>query len=123
MGLDPATKKPADLEGQVKQFGCRWSGEHIIVDVLTTTATVAMYDSRTDLNIVGHPVVFGLPSIAFQVPNDPGACFLLSDLEGRKGLMVLAGIKFEHEAAVGVDSCTLATRLMERAAPILLAPR
>ena len=36
--------------------------------------------------------------------------------------VVLVGmnIKFEHEAAVGTDSCTAAVRVMEKVAPILL---
>ncbi len=120
LGLDPATKRKSDLQGQVvNERGCRWTGRDVLVDVNATNATVALYKTRTDLADVQLPVVAGLPSISFHVPNDPGGCSLISDIPGG-GLVVQLGIKGEHEAAVGVDSCTAAIWVMEQVAPILL---
>ncbi len=120
LSLDPATKQKADLQGQVvSERGCGWKGKDVLVDVSSTNATVAMYKTRTDLADVQLPVVAGLPSISFHAPSDPGGCSLISDVPGG-GLVVQLGIKGEHEAAVGVDSCTAAVRVMEQVAPILL---
>jgi len=120
LGFDPATKRKADLQGQnVSERGCRWSGRDVSADLLATNATVAMYQARTDLANVRLLTVAGLSSHSSQIPNDPGACRVVSDISGG-GLVVQLSIKGEHEAAVGVDSCTAAVRVMEQVAPILL---
>lgn len=118
-GLDPATKRDSSIETKVFERGCRWTGRDVLVDIYVTNATVAMYKTRADLADVQFPVVAGLPSISFHIPDDPEACSLISDIPGG-GLVVQLGIKGEHEAAFGVDSCTGAKRVMEQVAPILL---
>ncbi len=120
LGLDPVTKRKTDLKGQVVgERGCRWTGRDVLVDVNATNATVAMYKTRTDLADVQLLMVAGLPSISFHPPSYPGGCSLISDIPGG-GLVVQLDIKGEHEAAVGVDPCTAAVRVMEQVAPILL---
>ncbi len=119
LGLEPGTKKENGVRGQVVERGCTWSNTDTAVDIHTTTGTVAMYKARTGQANVQLRTVAGLPSIYFQVPNDPRGCALVSDIPGG-GLVVAINIKFEHEAAVGTDSCTAAVRVMEQAAPILL---
>jgi len=120
VGFDPSTKRKADLRGQgVSERGCRWTGKDMLVDILSTDATVAMYKARRDLANVQVRTVAGLPSLSVQIPDDPGGCRVVSDVPGG-GLVTDLSIKGEHEAAVGVDSCTAAVRVMEQVAPILL---
>ena len=119
LGLPPETKEDASLRGQVTERGCGWTGADALVDISTTTGTVAMYRERPRQANVQLRTVAGLPSISFQIPNDPEGCSLISDIPGG-GLVVQFRIKGEHEAAVGTDSCTAAVRVMERVAPILL---
>ncbi len=45
-------------------------------------------------------------------------CRIVSDVPGGS-IVVALGVKFEHEAAVGTDSCTAAIKVMEQVAPIL----
>jgi len=120
LGLDPSTKRNADLRGPgVSERGCRWTGKDALIDVLATDVTVAKYKARTDLVGVRALTIDGLTSLQTQLPNDPGGCRIVSDLPG--GAMVIQlGIKFEHEAAVGTDSCTAAIKVMEQVAPVLL---
>ena len=119
LGLDPSTKRNADLRGPgVAERGCRWTGKDVLIDVLATDVTVAKYKARTDLVGVRALTIVGLTSLQTQLPNDPGGCRIVSDVPG--GAMVIQlGIKFEHEAAVGTDSCTAAIKVMEQVAPIL----
>jgi len=119
IGYLPETRKDAGIRGQVIERGCSWKNADTEVDINTTTGTVAMYQSRTGQANVQLRTVTGLPSISFQIPNDPGGCALVSDIPGG-GLVVAMSIKGEHEAAVGTDSCTAAVRVMEKVAPILL---
>ncbi len=120
LGFDPATKRNADLQAQnVSERGCRWTGRDASVDLLSTDATVAMYRARDDLANVQIRTIAGLPSLTSQIPNDPRGCRVVSDVP-RGAIVVQLGVKFEHEAAMGMDSCTAAVRVMEQVAPILL---
>jgi len=120
IGLDPSTKQNGDLRGPgVTERGCGWTGKDVLVDILATDVNVAKYKARNDLGAVRSLTVQGLPSLTAQLPNDPTACRVVSDVPG--GAIVLQlGIKFEHGAAVGTDSCTAAIRMMEQVAPILV---
>lgn len=119
LGQNPGTKQDTGVRGQVVERGCGWTGKDSLVDVHVTNASVAKYQSRPGQANVALRTVAGLPSISFQIPNDPEGCSLVSDISGG-GLVVQFRIKGEHEAAVGTDSCTAAVRVMEQVAPILL---
>lgn len=120
LAVDPATKQDTSIRGQkVADRGCGWTGKDILVDVHVTNATVALYQSRSDFVNVQLRTVAGLPSLSSQLRDDPGGCRVISDIPGG-GLIAQVRIKGEHEAAVGVDSCTAAVRVMEQVAPVLL---
>jgi len=119
LSLDPSTKQNADLRGPgASERGCGWTGTDVLVDVLATDVTVARYKSRTDLVGVRPLTIGGLASLTAQLPHDPRGCRTVSDVPGGS-IVVALGIKFEHEAAVGTDSCTAAIKVMEQVAPIL----
>ncbi len=120
LGLDPSSKQNSDLRGPgASERGCGWTGTDALVDVLATDVTVARYKARTDLVGVRPLTIGGLASLTAQLPHDPRGCRIVSDVPGGS-IVVALGIKFEHEAAVGTDSCTAAIKVMEQVAPVLL---
>ena len=120
LGLDPSSKQNSDLRGPgASERGCGWTGTDALVDVLATDVTVARYTARTDLVGVRPLTIGGLASLTAQLPHDPRGCRIVSDVPGGS-IVVALGIKFEHEAAVGTDSCTAALKVMEQVAPILV---
>ena len=120
LGLDPSSKQNSDLRGPgASERGCGWTGTDALVDVLATDVTVARYTARTDLVGVRPLTIGGLASLTAQLPHDPRGCRIVSDVPGGS-IVVALGIKFEHEAAVGTDSCTAAIKVMEQVAPVLL---
>jgi len=90
----------------------------VLVGVLATDVSVEKYKARTDLVGVRPLTIGGLVSLTAQLPNDPRGCRIVSDVPGGS-IVVALGVKFEHEAAVGTDSCTAAIKVMEQVAPIL----
>jgi len=120
LGLDPSSKQNSDLRGPgASERGCGWTGTDALVDVLATDVTVARYKARTDLVGVRPLTIGRLASLTAQLPHDPRGCRIVSDVPGGS-IVVALGIKFEHEAAVGTDSCTAAIKVMEQVAPVLL---
>jgi hypothetical protein len=86
MGLDPATKETGNIGGQVQIHSCRWSNQDVIVSVLPTDGTVAMYNNPETVANVKPVTVAGLPAVTTQVKLDTGpgrtACYIVADIPG-----------------------------------------
>lgn len=123
MGLDPATKEDSNISGDVHTHGCSWSNADVIVGLVATDGTVAMYNNPQQFANVHLLTVAGLPAVSTQVKLDTGpdsrGCYVVADIPGGGALGVQATTR-ARAADPHADPCVAAVRFMGLAAPILL---
>jgi Protein of unknown function (DUF3558) len=126
MGLDPATKEDSNISGDVHTHGCSWSNADVIVGLVATDGTVAMYNNPQHFANVRLLTVAGLPAVSTQVPDstdvggaDSAGCYVVADIPGGGALGVAVTTR-ARAADPHADPCVAAVRFMGLAAPILL---
>lgn len=126
MGLDPATKEDSNISGDVHTHGCSWSNADVIVGLVATDGTVALYNDPKKFVNVRLLTVAGLPAVSTQIPDstdvggiDTGGCYVVADIPGG-GALGVAVTRRARAADPHADPCVAAVRFMGLAAPILL---